>query len=802
MTLLTNDDWIWLDQKSETPHQYVCFRKNLLIDVVDAGSFAEISADSDFVLYVNGREAARGQFSDYPERKTFTRVKVADFLHAGENSIAILGYYRGEDFFEYRKGRPGLAVALSCGEIVVKSDSTWKAILHPAFKSGAMPRVTGQMGFTTCFDARLDVPWTTPNFDDSAWPQAAAQNPALFGTMKERPVPPLTIVPETLAKIVAQGNVVRTETDGTFARVMSRSLLKTLPEREVFALPTPSFEYEAVAPKASDFMNYPGDRKLEVIPPENADGRFMIVSIGREEVGLLTFELDAPEGTVLDLGHGEHMDDGRVRMNVGGRNFADRYICREGLNKFTLPFRRLGARYIEVHITNFSRPVFIDYIGMKPVKLETDNLGWFRSSDHLAERAYTVGKRTLSLCMHEHYEDCPWREQALYGYDSRNQALYGYHAFGNYDFAAASFDLLGKGIHEDGLLELCAPGRMAITIPIFSLVWINSVAEHWLYSGNSVLFDTFSEQIQFMIKKACEKQDGETGLYRPRCGDDIWHFYEWMDGLAGLIGGEEIGDRLDAPYNLFLHEALGSYASMLELKGLSETAAKVRARRSELGDRILGAFWNKERQLLATYITKGEQSHYAELVQVLALSQGIIPASKVPGIMKAIYFGTPGALYPMTLSSQVYRVHALMNLDPFAREFIGGRICRDWGAMLYKGATSFWETRFGGDDFDLAGSLCHGWSALPAYYFGAYALGIFPMEPGFGRFKIKPYPGHLCHARGAVPTPAGVIEVDWRSSDVGLVVKVKGPESLQPEVETWPEIATALVEWNGRKIFG
>lgn len=38
--------------------------------------------------------------------------------------------------------------------------------------------------------------------------------------------------------------------------------------------------------------------------------------------------------------------------------------------------------------------------------------------------------------MHEHYEDYPWREQALYAFDSRNQALYGYYAFGNYDFAA------------------------------------------------------------------------------------------------------------------------------------------------------------------------------------------------------------------------------------------------------------------------------------------------------------------------------------------------------------------------------
>ena len=103
-------------------------------------------------------------------------------------------------------------------------------------------------------------------------------------------------------------------------------------------------------------------------------------------------------------------------------------------------------------------------------------------------------RRTLSftqlmkLCMHEHYEDCPWREQALYAYDSRNQALFGYYAWGNYEFAATSIELLGRGIRPDGLLELCAPARVPVTIPIFSWIWFVEVEEHWLYSGDDRLF--------------------------------------------------------------------------------------------------------------------------------------------------------------------------------------------------------------------------------------------------------------------------------------------------------------------------
>ena len=40
-----------------------------------------------------------------------------------------------------------------------------------------------------------------------------------------------------------------------------------------------------------------------------------------------------------------------------------------------------------------------------------------------------------------------------------------------------------------------------------------------------------------------------------------------------------------------------------------------------------------------------------------------------------------------------------------------------FGKMMDAGATSFWETEKGEADFGGAGSLCHGWSALPVYFY-------------------------------------------------------------------------------------
>ena len=43
-----------------------------------------------------------------------------------------------------------------------------------------------------------------------------------------------------------------------------------------------------------------------------------------------------------------------------------------------------------------------------------------------------------------------------------------------------------------------------------------------------------------------------------------------------------------------------------------------------------------------------------------------------------------------------------------------------YGKMLYSESTSLWETDLGEADFGEAGSLCHGWSAVPCYVYDKY----------------------------------------------------------------------------------
>src|SRR5690606_22072209 len=171
------------------------------------------------------------------------------------------------------------------------------------------------------------------------------------------------------------------------------------------------------------------------------------------------------------------------------RNFANRYVASDGYQEFLHPYLRLAGRYIQVHIIPpagaTEQPVILQYAGLRPTPFPVEHVGVFKSPDTLHNTIWDVSRRTLELCMHEHYEDCPWREQALYSMDARNQALAGYYCFGNYDFAAASIKLLGQGMNEkDGLLELCAPADVVITIPSFSLAWILMLDDYLLFSGD------------------------------------------------------------------------------------------------------------------------------------------------------------------------------------------------------------------------------------------------------------------------------------------------------------------------------
>lgn len=75
-----------------------------------------------------------------------------------------------------------------------------------------------------------------------------------------------------------------------------------------------------------------------------------------------------------------------------------------------------------------------------------------------------------------------------------------------------------------------------------------------------------------------------------------------------------------------------------------------------------------------------------------------------------------------TLSMRAFFYDTLLTFGDKYKTYIIDDIKQRYKKMLDNGATTFWETEKGVADFDGAGSLCHGWSTIPIYYF--WLLGL------------------------------------------------------------------------------
>jgi hypothetical protein len=91
-------------------------------------------------------------------------------------------------------------------------------------------------------------------------------------------------------------------------------------------------------------------------------------------------------------------------------------------------------------------------------------------------------------------------------------------------------------------------------------------------------------------------------------------------------------------------------------------------------------------------------------------------------------------------------------------------LCRDWEPLLARCASSWSETWYGG-------TVSHGWGSTPTRDLLVYVLGLGPAEPGFAAARVAPRLGPLAWARGAVPTPLGLL----RASVDATRIEVESP---------------------------
>ncbi len=226
--------------------------------------------------------------------------------------------------------------------------------------------------------------------------------------------------------------------------------------------------------------------------------------------------------------------------------------------------------------------------------------------------------------------------------------------------------------------------------------------------------DIFNQLYKAFILDTFISHIDETGLVKRF---DAWNFYEWTEGLCYY---EE--PSYHAPINALLYGALECWCKVSKQLTNNEKKCKYKKAKNLIRLAFDKNFWNEEKGVYASYLTDDGMSHYAEYTQAVILWSGLANGRRAKELCKILK--SENNLIKISLSSNYFKYDGLIKHKRKNLKFVIEDIKDRWGKMLFDGATSFYETELGEKDFDNAGSLCHGWSALPIYIMGKYLLKI------------------------------------------------------------------------------
>jgi len=201
------------------------FRRTLDLETVPAEAPARLTADSRYVLWVNGQEVGRGPARSQPYRQRYDSYDLAAYLSAGRNVIAVLVTYYGRPMSFWQPAPAGsntdaaLVFEAQIGDEELISEDSWRVQ-----RSTGWSLLVGSSGGegvpVEIVDARqIPIRWREVEFNDSEWLQASplpAIHPASFGETRPPTYPFGRLLPREISQLdgerVAPARVVDSST--------------------------------------------------------------------------------------------------------------------------------------------------------------------------------------------------------------------------------------------------------------------------------------------------------------------------------------------------------------------------------------------------------------------------------------------------------------------------------------------------------------------------------------------------------------------------------------------------------------
>ncbi|MGA7886594.1 MAG: alpha-L-rhamnosidase C-terminal domain-containing protein [Acidobacteriaceae bacterium] len=521
-----------------------------------------------------------------------------------------------------------------------------------------------------------------------------------------------------------------------------------------------SFENAAALTSASPAQDPAQEFSVHLVPGQDTPG--ITLDFGREVTGRVQIISDSDAPARVSIAYGESWDE-----------LADEPYL--GVNELYLPPHGTGVgpksafRYARIRFLSGASPLHFRAIRLEDIYYPVHYLGSFESSDPLLNRIWETGVYTSHLCMQDDIWDAPKRDRGRWMGDTDVSGRV-------IDAAFADHFLI-----QDTLTRLIGP--LPITQPVngipgYSSFWFTELADYLRHSGQLQYVSAMHSHILALLHFMDEDFDAQNQFINH---SQKWLYVDWSIGLNGDTPQSRETTVLEYirafRAGAWLLRQVGDAANADHYAQRADQLAAL-ARSSDWSDGAYGPRWQTNAMAVISGVAQPGQ--YASIWQNV-LSQVGQPTFR-PNVITPYY----GSYVLDAMAEMHHRAQALA----WIREY--------WGGMIAEGATSFWEAydpawpksdpHVDLQADDTAGyriSLAHGWSSGPAFWLMEQVLGIRPTAPGFAETTIRPDLLDLAWARGAEPTPRGLLRVD--------LSETRGEHSLQLAVDLPPGIRATVL---------
>jgi hypothetical protein len=465
----------------------------------------------------------------------------------------------------------------------------------------------------------------------------------------------------------------------------------------------------------------------------------LLLDFGRELTGRLEVESDSDAPVRMTFQYGESESEATKAPYLGVNELT---IAPHGVGHGSkTAFRYVKLRFLGGPADMKFKSIHVDHT-FYPVRYQ----GSFESSDAELNRIWETGAYTAHLCMQDGLWDASKRDRGRWSGDNDVSGRVVDDVFGDRYLMEDTMDrLIGE-----------APVTQHVNgIPGYSSYWFTQVAEYYRHTGSKeFLTRTHDRAVQLL--EHIDAEFDERDLYVNKT--KVWLYVDWSPEL----NGDTPESRRASEFEFYRAYREGSW--LLREVGDTANADKYEQRAAAI------------KAAADKYLFDPATGTYGPRWQTnaMAVLSGVAGADKYDAIWKNVLSQVGNVKYNAFIISPYYNYYVIS-----AMAMMGHRaealawIRQYWGGMIAEGATSFWEAydpSWYKEDFhsslqsdNRSGyfvSLAHGWSSGPTAWLMEQVLGIKATGAGFSTVEIRPDLMGLQFARGAEPTPHGLLKVD------------------------------------------